>query len=420
MDVVLGLALTSTAVRWVLVEGATGEGAPIDRGQFQVDGLDADFLLDLLLNKDVVAEGRLHAVGVTWTNEAAVPAGAVLDALAERGLRNVVAVSDNDAAAALASGVADITGHDAIAVCVIEPDSALVALVTTDAVTVDRIERPLDRADALELTSSVIALLDVDDRRPETIFVVGSDDVDVIVSSFGAISETPVFSASEADLALARGAALASARDVNAGQGRRRTARPEPGVEDPRVVGGAWYGRADLRRARCRSLCTSTCPMMRRPCSPSIPTPPKRPRRRRRAPRYRHVSQRPLSVPEVAKTIVVRGAATRRRAAGRGARGRTRRRAAAGLSPSRARVRPARTGLRATPGLRTAEQSAGLSTTAASRSDPRAHPDHQPFPRAAVPRVVTAGSRAPSGDTSHTTYIAYTYKFWRTVVIGSR
>ena len=139
----------------------------------------------------------------------------MLDALAERGLRNVVAVSDNDAAAALASGVADITGHDAVAVCVIEPDSALVALVTTDAVTVDRIERPLDRADALELTSSVITLLDVDDRRPEAIFVVGSDDVDVIVSSFEAISETPVFSATEADLAMARGAALASARDVN-------------------------------------------------------------------------------------------------------------------------------------------------------------------------------------------------------------
>jgi hypothetical protein len=144
-----------------------------------------------------------------------VAAGAVLDALAVRGLRDVVAVPDTEAAGVLASGVADITGHDAVAVCVIEPDSALVALVTPGVVTVDRIERPLDRADALELTSSVIALLDVDDRRPEAIFVVGSDDVDVIVSSFGAISDTPVFSAAEAELALARGAALASAREVN-------------------------------------------------------------------------------------------------------------------------------------------------------------------------------------------------------------
>src|SRR5882757_8298277 len=98
MDLVFGLSLTSTAVRWVLVEGATGEGAPIDRGEFQVGALDADFLLDVLLNQHTVAGNRLHAVGVTWTNEAAVSASVVLDALADRGVRNVVAVPDTDAA----------------------------------------------------------------------------------------------------------------------------------------------------------------------------------------------------------------------------------------------------------------------------------------------------------------------------------
>ncbi len=310
MDVVLGLALTSTAVRWVLAEGATGEGAPIDRGQFQVDGLDADFLLDLLLNQDVVAESQLHAVGVTWTNEAAVSAGAVLDALAERGLRNVVAVSDNDAAAALASGVADITGHDAVAVCVIEPDSALVALVTTDAVTVDRIERPLDRADALELTSSVITLLDVDDRRPEAIFVVGSDDVDVIVSSFEAISETPVFSATEADLALARGAALASARDVNVAVNVTKADGGLPGqslVSRTRVL-SVVLGAAVLTFVVSLSLAlyvnlpqgATTEQPLNSNAAEEAAAPPPRPAAPARA--------RP-AVPEVAKTIVVRAPA---------------------------------------------------------------------------------------------------------------
>jgi hypothetical protein len=308
MDVVLGLALTSTAVRWVLVEGATGEGAPIDRGQFQVDGLDADFLLDLLLNQDVVAESQLHAVGVTWTNEAAVAAGAVLDALAERGLRNVVAVSDNDAAAALASGVADITGHDAVAVCVIEPDSALVALVTTDAVTVDRIERPLDRADALELTSSVITLLDVDDRRPEAIFVVGSDDVDVIVSSFEAISETPVFSASEADLALARGAALASARDVNVNVTKADGALPGPSLVSRTRVLSVVLGAAVLTFVVSLSLAlyvnlpqgSATEQPLNSNAAEEAAAPPPRPAAPARA--------RP-AVPEVAKTIMVRAPA---------------------------------------------------------------------------------------------------------------
>jgi hypothetical protein len=215
MDLVVGLSLTSTAVRWVLVEGATGEGAPIDRGEFLVGGLDADFLLDVLLDRAVVAENRVHAVGVTWSSEAAVSAGAVLDALADRGVRNVVVVPDTEAAGALAFGIAEITEYDDVAVCVVEPDAALVARVHAGDVKVERIGRPLDRDDALELTCSVIATLDSTDRPPSAVFVVGSDDVDVIVSSFEEISDAQVFSAAEADLALARGAALASARDVN-------------------------------------------------------------------------------------------------------------------------------------------------------------------------------------------------------------
>ena len=47
MDVVLGLSLTSAAVRWVLVKGTTGEGAPVDRGSLPVEHtLDANALLD--------------------------------------------------------------------------------------------------------------------------------------------------------------------------------------------------------------------------------------------------------------------------------------------------------------------------------------------------------------------------------------
>ena len=215
MDLVIGLSLTSTSARWVLVEGATGEGAPIDRGEFQVGALDADFLLDVLLNRGVVSDNRLHAVGVTWSNEAAVSAGAVLDALADRGMQNVVVVPDTEAAGALAFGIAEITEYDDVAVCVVEPDVALVALVHAGEVKVERIDRPLDGDDVLELTSSVITMLDSTDRPPNAVFVVGSDDVEVIVSSFEAISEAHVFSAAEADLALARGAALASAREVN-------------------------------------------------------------------------------------------------------------------------------------------------------------------------------------------------------------
>ncbi|MET0474600.1 MAG: hypothetical protein ABW001_08170 [Mycobacterium sp.] len=217
MDLVLGLSLTSAAVRWVLVEGTTGEGDPIDRGELDIpaiDDLDADLLLRAVLNPDVIAENRIRVVGVTCTTDALPAAGAVVDALEARGHHDVVSISDSAAVAALASGIAAITEYDRVAVCIVEPDSAFVAQVAGGEVAVESIDRPQDRADAIELTSSVIAVLDPD-HRPDAIFVVGSDDVDVIVSSFEAIIESPVFSATEADLALARGAALACARTLD-------------------------------------------------------------------------------------------------------------------------------------------------------------------------------------------------------------
>jgi hypothetical protein len=209
MDLVLGLSMTSTAVRWVLVEGTTGEGATIHR-----DGIDFDTLDDIV---GAVGDNRLHAVGVTWTNEAEAEASLVLDALAARGLDNVITVSELEAADVLAAGIADRGSYDDVAVCLVEPDAAVIAIVTPGGVTVDRIARPLDEADAVELPSSVIAMLELDEWQPEAVFVVGSaDDLDLVMSTLAGLTEAPVFSAAEADLALARGAALASARAVNA------------------------------------------------------------------------------------------------------------------------------------------------------------------------------------------------------------
>lgn len=230
MDLVLGLSMTSAAVRWVLVEGTTGEGAPIDRGTLPIDAsaaFDADGLLNALLyDQGRLAENDVHAIGVTWTTEAEAAATSLLQALAEHGLGNVVAVSDIESAEALACGIADISGYHEVAVCVVEPDCAVVAVVNPAEVTVERIDRPLDRADAIELTSSVIAMLELDDRAPDAIFVVGSEDVDVLVSSLAAITTAPVISAAEADLALARGAALASALAVNMLDGQLAPERP--------------------------------------------------------------------------------------------------------------------------------------------------------------------------------------------------
>jgi len=208
MDLVLGLSMTSTDLRWVLVEGTAGEGATVQR-----DGIDFETLDDVIA---AVGDNRLHAVGVTWTDEAEAQASTVLETLASRGLENVIAISELEAADALASGIADRAGYNDVAVCLVEPDAAVVAMVNPDGATVDRIARPLDGDDAVELPSSVIDLLNLGEWTPEAIFVVGSsDDLDLVMSSIAALTDAPVISAAEADLALARGAALASAHAVN-------------------------------------------------------------------------------------------------------------------------------------------------------------------------------------------------------------
>jgi hypothetical protein len=140
----------------------------------------------------------------------------MLAALTARGYDNVIAVSELEAADVLAAGIAEIAEYADVGVCIVEPDAAVVAVVNPEGVTVDRVARPLDGADAVELPSSVLAMLELDDWRPDAIFVVGSArDLDVISSTLDGATQSPVISSADADLALCRGAALASARAVN-------------------------------------------------------------------------------------------------------------------------------------------------------------------------------------------------------------
>ncbi len=215
MDLVLGLSVTSTAIRWVLVEGVMGDGDAIDRGTLDVvddSAFDAEALLTVLLDaNEAVVESGVHAVGVTWTPAGDAIAGPIVEALQERGLQNAISVSEVEAAEALASGIAEIAGYDDVAVCVFEPDATLVALANADGVTADFQNLPSD----VELAGGVIAL-DLNDRQLDAIFVVGSADLDPVVSSMDTVAAAPVISSAEADMAMARGAAVAAAMAVNA------------------------------------------------------------------------------------------------------------------------------------------------------------------------------------------------------------
>jgi hypothetical protein len=190
--------MTSADVRWVLVEGPTAEGATICR-----DAADFDTLDDIIA---AIGDDRLHAIGVTWANDAEAAASTLLDALAERGLGNVITVSEEEAADSLAMGIVDRAGYGDVAVCIVEPEDALVAVVGADGVTTTRVAPTADE---------MLAQLDRSDSQPEAIFVLGTaDDLDSIATAFHGAA-VPIITAAEADLALARGAALASAQAVN-------------------------------------------------------------------------------------------------------------------------------------------------------------------------------------------------------------
>ena len=219
MDRVLGLSITSAAVRLVLVEGATGEGDTVDHDAIDIAAVhaaaDADLLLETLLRNRVIAasrDGRPHSIGVTWTAGAAADGTRLLRTLAAAGFDDFLAVSEWDAAEALAAGIAGLAGCDCAGVCIVEPDAAVVAVVDERGTRVDRIDRGVHSRDAAELVSALVPML----GRPQAIFVFGSaGDLDVVLAMLRSAVSLPVVSAAEADLALAKGAALAAARALS-------------------------------------------------------------------------------------------------------------------------------------------------------------------------------------------------------------
>jgi hypothetical protein len=214
VDLVLGVSVTPTALHFVLVEDATGDGATVDSGTLAmpVSGDSLDALVSAVFGEGPYAAApgqRPLAAGVTWTESVTEQAAALVAALTARGARNVVALSPAESAAALAAGLGDLAAQTDVAVCVAEPDAALVAVVTADTVHVDQVAR----YDAGTLARRVQATVDSIAVYPEAVYVLGSaDDVDAVVAACAGLVTAPVLSAAEADLALARGAALASAR----------------------------------------------------------------------------------------------------------------------------------------------------------------------------------------------------------------
>ncbi|MGW0161442.1 DUF7159 family protein [Mycobacterium sp. NPDC003323] len=221
MDIVLGVSLTPTTVRMVLVEGEKGDGATVDHDVFDVSAGDGaatsaavDQVVEAVLGTQESAQAgghHLRSIGVTWTDH--TDASALRDALAARGITDVMMVSELHAAGALAQAAGRAVGYSSTALLFLNRDTATLSVVRGDDGSVVKVlSRSLHSTDAMAVLGEMAAAVAGQDTAPEGMFVVGSGvDVAAVKDHLAALVDIPVSAPEESGLALARGAALASA-----------------------------------------------------------------------------------------------------------------------------------------------------------------------------------------------------------------
>ncbi|MGC2798359.1 MAG: hypothetical protein WA290_17885, partial [Mycobacterium sp.] len=215
--------MAPTTVRIVLVEGENGDGATVDEENFAVtNGEDpATFsapdqvVAAILGTREGATEAgyQLLATGVTWSDER--EAAALRDALAARKVENVMLVSAFLAAAALAQSMGSATGYTRAALLYVEPDSATLAVVDTADGSISDVRReqlPDDDDQAVAKLLGLVSAAEALEEQPEAVLVVGSGvDIPLIKPALEGATSLPLSVPDQPDMALARGAALASA-----------------------------------------------------------------------------------------------------------------------------------------------------------------------------------------------------------------
>jgi hypothetical protein len=221
VEIVLGVSMTPTTIRMVLVEGEKADGVIVDHDVFDITDIDgaatssaSDHVIAAVLGtqESAVAAGHhLVSTGVTWSDRA--EAAVLREALTARGIDDVMLVSELHAAGALAEAVGHTVGYNRTALMFIEHDTATLSVVdTADSSIVQVLSRSLDSADAMAVLTEMVTSLEAHDARPEGMFVVGSGvDVTSVKWHLENLVAMPVSAPDQPELALARGAALASA-----------------------------------------------------------------------------------------------------------------------------------------------------------------------------------------------------------------
>lgn len=241
--------MTPTSVGLVLVEGHDGDGVTVERDAVEID-CGEDATAAILCSEALAASRglRLKSIGVTWSEDVDAEASMLMKTLSESGFENIVPVALPEATEALARGIADALGYRTTAVCAIEPDTVITLIVHnldhSDGAVHTAFNHTIDSDESL--ISWLSRVFTRADWQPEALAVVGSaGDFGEVCGRLQAALSVPVFSPAEAELALARGAALASATTAE-------FFLPEPYHFGQVLGSGYWGDDHDARPARHR------------------------------------------------------------------------------------------------------------------------------------------------------------------------
>lgn len=219
MDAVLGLSVTPTSVGLVLVGGQDIDGITLDGDGFEVRKLStavqtSERAAAAVRRSEALAADhgrRVRSIGLTWSDDSDAEATLLLKSLSDSGFGNIVPVRLSEATDALARRIAQMLDFKTTAVCVIEPEQIIALVATDDGAVQSAVNHSVTtEEDLVRWLSSVFAHAD---WEPEALVLVGSaEDLDGLLPVLEDALDVPVFSPDEAQLALARGAALACAQ----------------------------------------------------------------------------------------------------------------------------------------------------------------------------------------------------------------
>lgn len=223
MDIVLGVSMEPSAVRMVLIEGANADGVTVEEeciplvvppaDDSDAPSASAQVIAALIGTREGADEGGYHltSTGVTWTDPGEV--AALRAELAAHDAGSVMLVSPLLAAAALAQTVGSALDYQHIAMLFVEIGSATLAVVDiSDGSIVDLHRQALKKASVAAELVTMLAGLDAPASRADGVFLIGCGvDIVDIKPTLDAATSLVVSGPEEPAMALARGAALASA-----------------------------------------------------------------------------------------------------------------------------------------------------------------------------------------------------------------